>query len=128
MKERATTRIPFVNDEGQYLYSEIAVAHGIAATTIVANREDGSIETGDIEAQTRLAFDNLKATLARVNADLGDVLQLTIYLTNIEDRHGFNEVYQEYFSHPYPIRAAIGVSELAVEGMKVELTVLAAVG
>jgi 2-iminobutanoate/2-iminopropanoate deaminase len=128
MTERTFARIPFVNDEDEHLYSEIAVAHGIAATTIVPNREDGSFETGDIQAQTRLAFDNLKATLARVNAGLGDVLQLTIYLTNIEDRHGFNEVYQEYFSRPYPTRAAIGVSELAIEGMKVELTVLAAVG
>lgn len=125
--ERAITRLPFADDEGQYLYAEISVAHGIAATTIVPNRADGSFETGDIEAQTRLSFDNLKATLARVGADFDDILHLTIYLTDIEDRHVFNKVYQEYFSRPYPNRAAIGIAALAVEGMKVELTVLAAV-
>ena len=44
------------------------------------------------------------------------VLHLTIYLTDMADRPAFNEVYQRFFAKPWPVRAAVGVAALAVEG------------
>jgi enamine deaminase RidA (YjgF/YER057c/UK114 family) len=44
------------------------------------------------------------------------------------DRAAFNDVYQCFFARPWPVRAAVGVSALAVEGMRVEVTAMAAKG
>lgn len=46
------------------------------------------------------------------------VLHLTIYLTDMADRAAFNEVYKRFFAKPWPVRAAVGVAALAVEGMR----------
>ena len=56
------------------------------------------------------------------------VLHLTIYLTDMADRAAFNEVYKRFFAKPWPVRAAVGVAELAVAGMRVEVTAMAAKG
>ncbi|MCY1393361.1 reactive intermediate/imine deaminase [compost metagenome] len=53
-------------------------------------------------------------------------MHLTIYLTDMADRAAFNEVYKRYFAKPWPVRAAVGVASLAVEGMRVEVTAMAA--
>jgi enamine deaminase RidA (YjgF/YER057c/UK114 family) len=42
------------------------------------------------------------------------------------DRAAFNEVYTRFFAKPWPVRAAVGVATLAVEGMRVEVTAMAA--
>ena len=46
------------------------------------------------------------------------VLHLTIYLTDMADRAAFNEVYQRFFSKPWPVRAAVGVAALAFDGAR----------
>lgn len=51
----------------------------------------------------------------------------TIYLTDMADRAVFNEVYVERVGQPVPVRCAVEVSALAIEGMKVEVTAIAAV-
>jgi 2-iminobutanoate/2-iminopropanoate deaminase len=53
---------------------------------------------------------------------------LTIYLTDIADRPEFNEVYKAYFKRPFPSRCTVGISAFAREGMRVEVTALAARG
>jgi enamine deaminase RidA (YjgF/YER057c/UK114 family) len=54
------------------------------------------------------------------------VMHLTIYLTDMADRAAFNDVYTRFFAKPWPVRAAVGVAALAVEGMRVEVTAMAA--
>ncbi|MFG2628623.1 RidA family protein [Streptomyces sp. NPDC048473] len=63
---------------------------------------------------------------ARANSDLSRLLHLTIYLTDIEDRGIFDEVYAEVVPRPYPARCCVAVAALAIEGMRVEVTALAA--
>ena len=55
-----------------------------------------------------------------------DTLGMSDYLTDMADRAAFNEVYQRFFAKPWPVRAAVGVAALAVEGMRVEVTAMAA--
>ncbi|MCW8890466.1 MAG: RidA family protein [Sedimenticola sp.] len=67
---------------------------------------------GDIEAQIRRVFDNLQAVARAAGGDLSDIVKLNIFLTDLTHFPVVNEVMAEYFSQPYPARAAIGVAEL----------------
>ncbi|NND44238.1 MAG: RidA family protein [Xanthomonadales bacterium] len=67
---------------------------------------------GDIEAQVRRVFDNLQAVCEAAGGNLGQVLKLTVYLTDMGDFGTVNAVMDEYFSAPYPARAAVGVASL----------------
>lgn len=67
---------------------------------------------GDIEAQIRRVFDNLSAVAQAAGGGLKDVVKLNIFLTDLANFATVNEVMAEYFSEPYPARAAIGVASL----------------
>ncbi|MBT2548923.1 RidA family protein [Arthrobacter sp. ISL-65] len=108
------------------LYSDTATAGGVVWTTQIPTRPDGSIPAG-IEAQSRQVLDNLRAALERAGSRLDRVLHMTIYFTDLAQRSAFNELYREYFPAPRPVRCALGVSQLGIAGMKVELTATAAV-
>ena len=95
-------------------------------TTHIPLRADGSIETGDIRTQSIATLESLKNSLEKAGSSLADVRHLTIYLTDINERPAFNEVYCSYFKKPYPVRCAVGVAALADPDMKVEVTAIAA--
>lgn len=76
---------------------------------------------GDPAAQTRQIMENMKLVLDAAGAGFGDILRVTVYLTDVDDRHAINPVRQEYFGEARPASTLIGVSELALEGMKVEI-------
>ena len=95
-------------------------------TTHIPLRADGSIETGDIRIQSIATLESLKSSLEKAGSSLADVMHLTIYLTDINERPAFNEVYCDYFKKPYPVRCAVGVAALAAPDMKVEVTAIAA--
>lgn len=67
---------------------------------------------GGIEAQIRQVFENLSAVCTAAGGSLDDILKLTIYLTDMGDFPQVNTIMEQYFSPPYPARAAIGVAAL----------------
>jgi reactive intermediate/imine deaminase len=75
---------------------------------------------GDMEAQIRLVFDNLQAVAQAAGGDLADVVKLTIFLTDLTHFPLVNQVMGDYFSQPYPARAAVGVASLP-KGVPVEM-------
>lgn len=89
--------------------------------------EKGDVVAGGIEAQVRQTLDNLKHTLECANVGMDSVLQVLIYVTDRDYLKVVNQVYAEYFTEPYPNRAALVISGLAREEMLVELVVYAAV-
>lgn len=123
----ALRHVPVHGDDGTELSSDATILpNGLLTTTQIPSRPDGSIDLGDIESQSRQTLDNLRTVLEANGSGMNDVAHLTIYLTDIAtDRSGFNVVYQETFGHPLPVRCAVGVAALAVEGMRVEVTALA---
>ena len=74
--------------------------------------ETMSMVEGDIEAQIRRVFDNLAAVAQAAGGSLADVAKLNIFLTDLGNFATVNEVMAEYFTQPYPARAAIGVASL----------------
>ena len=68
--------------------------------------------TGDAEVQVRRVFENLRAVARAAGAELADAVKLTVYLTDLGNFQVVNKVMAEYFSKPYPARAAVGVAAL----------------
>ena len=68
--------------------------------------------SGDIEPQIRRVFDNLSAVAEAAGGSLADVVKLNIFLVDLGHFAMVNEVMAEYFSEPYPARAAVGVAAL----------------
>ncbi len=67
---------------------------------------------GDMEAQIRRVFDNLQAVARAAGGDLRDIVKLNVFLTDLADFPLVNRVMAEYFTEPYPARAAVGVAAL----------------
>lgn len=101
--------------------------NGTLYTAQIPIDEQGEVVAGGIEAQARQTLENLKHTLKSAGADMDDVLQVLIYVTDREYLKTVNQVYAEYFTEPYPNRAALVIAGLAREEMLVELVVYAAV-
>lgn len=67
---------------------------------------------GDTEAQIRQVFENLKAVCEAAGGSFADMAKLNIFLTDLGNFATVNKIMAEYFSEPYPARAAIGVASL----------------
>ena len=72
----------------------------------------GNLVDGDIAAQARRAFDNLKAVAEAADGSLDRIVRLGLYLTDLSQFAAVNAVMQEYFAAPYPARSTIEVSGL----------------
>jgi reactive intermediate/imine deaminase len=72
----------------------------------------GNLVEGDIGAQARRSFDNLKAVAEAAGGSLGDIVRVGLYLTDLGQFAVVNAVMQEYFTTPYPARSTIEVSGL----------------
>ncbi|GJM06105.1 MAG: reactive intermediate/imine deaminase [marine bacterium B5-7] len=75
---------------------------------------------GDMRAQITRVFDNLTAVAKAAGGTLADVSKLNIFLTDLSHFPLVNEIMAEYFSEPYPARAAVGVASLP-KGSLVEM-------
>ncbi len=82
--------------------------------------ETMELVSGGAELQIRQVFDNLTAVAEAAGATLANVVKLTVYLTDLGDFATVNEIMAEYFTEPYPARAAIGVAQLP-KGAAVEI-------
>jgi reactive intermediate/imine deaminase len=67
---------------------------------------------GGIEAQVRRVFDNLRAVARAAGGELANAVKVNVYLTDLGNFQVVNQVMAEYFTEPYPARAAIGVAAL----------------
>ncbi|HZW59456.1 MAG TPA: RidA family protein [Woeseiaceae bacterium] len=70
------------------------------------------IVDGDFDARVRRVFDNLAAVADAAGGSLDAIVKLTIYLTDLGRFAAVNAIMSEYFSEPYPARAALGVASL----------------
>ncbi|SPS00693.1 RidA family protein [Cupriavidus taiwanensis] len=82
-----------------------------------------------MEAQARLAFESLKGVLASAGASLADVVELTTYHTSLRSELAdFTRVKDEYIPNRYPSWTAVGVTELALPGLCIEIQAVAVAG
>lgn len=96
-----------------YLSGEIGRAPG--STTLVE---------GGVGPETRQIFENYKATLERVGADLSDIVKCTVFLDDMSKFSEMNAFYADYFPEEKPARSTFGVDGLAL-GAALEIECLA---
>jgi reactive intermediate/imine deaminase len=83
------------------------------------------IVEGSIEAQIQRVFESLSAICAAAGGSLDDIVKLTIFLTDLGNFPQVNTIMGQYFSAPYPARAAVEVSALP-KGVDVEMDAILA--
>ena len=88
---------------GDTVYLAGQIALDAATMEIVAD---------DAEAQVRQVFENLAAVARASGGSFADVVKITVYLTDLAYFGTVNDVMAEYFSEPYPARAAVGIVAL----------------
>lgn len=108
-------------------YSQAIEVNGFvfASGQIPLDPKTGTFVEGGIKEQTRQALTNASSILKAAGTDLAHVVKTTVYLDSMDDFVAMNEVYAEFFSHPFPARSAVAVKKLP-KGALVEVEVLAA--
>jgi 2-iminobutanoate/2-iminopropanoate deaminase len=85
---------------------------------------DGNLVTGDIKVQTERVLENVKAILDDQGLTFANVVKSTVFLTDLANFAGMNEVYAKYFTENFPARSTIQVAALP-KGATVEIEVIA---
>ena len=84
----------------------------------------GNLISGDIRAQTERVLQNVKAILDDQRLTFANVVKSTVFLTNLADFAGMNEVYSKYFTNDFPARSTVQVAALP-KGANVEIEIVA---
>ena len=109
-------------------YSQgIKVGNTIYVAGFVAiDPNTGKVVPGEIKEQTKQALENIKAVLEASGSSMKDVVKTTVYLTNMQDFSGMNEVFKEYFTSDPPVRTTVGVT-LPLPELLIEIDVIACI-
>mgnify|MGYP005704745423 FL=1 len=82
--------------------------------------EKMTLVSENVDDQINQVFLNLRAVCEAAGGDLSNIVKLNIFLTDLDHFSIVNEIMSQYFTEPYPARAAIGVKSLP-KGSKVEM-------
>ncbi len=85
---------------------------------------NGNLVTGDIRAQAERVLENIKVILEDRKLTFANVVKSTVFLTNMADFAGMNEVYARYFTADFPARSTVQVAALP-KGANIEIEVMA---
>lgn len=89
-------------------FSPVVVSGDLVYTAgQVAHVADGSLAAGGIEEQTRQTLENVRTCLEAAGCTLDDVVKVSAYLVDLGDFDGYNRVYREFFTEPYPARTSV---------------------
>lgn len=124
-KARPRGRFPHIRRAGDFLF--------VSGTS--ARRADNSIEGADVDElgttqldirrQTRATIVNIRDILESMNAGLRDVVEVTVFLVNMNDFAGYNEIYGEFFDHTGPARTTVAVHQLPHPHLLIEMKAVA---
>jgi 2-iminobutanoate/2-iminopropanoate deaminase len=107
-------------------YSQAIRANGFVFVSgqLSLDPEHAAIVGDSIQEQTEKVFDNLQAILEEAGSGLGRIVKTTVFLADLGDFAGMNEVYAQRVGQPPPARATVEVAKLP-SGAKVEIEAIA---
>ena len=85
------------------------------------------MDNATIDAEVDRVFRNLRAVCEAAGGGLADIVKLNVFLTDMANFPVVNQIMGQYFSEPYPARAAIGVAQLP-RGARVEMDAILVLG
>jgi reactive intermediate/imine deaminase len=126
--EREEIRVERLAEPISHFTDAVRAGDLLFVSGIVAVDGEGRLVGGeDVVAQTRQVLDTMRAVLAAGGCGFADVVKVTIFLTNVDDRPLINPLRQQAFGSVRPASTLVEVPRLAVEGAKVEIECVALV-
>ncbi len=126
MSGREEIRVPELAEPVSHYTDAVRAGELLFVSGCIAVDGDGRLVGGDdVVAQTRQVFANLEAILSAAGASFADVVKVTVFLTDIDDRPAVNEIRREVFGVTRPASTLVEVSKLVLDGARVEIEAVA---
>jgi len=106
-----------------YRVGDVVVLSGQAAI----DREGNVVGAGDFDAQAEQVFDNLEHVLGLAGSSLKNVINVNIFMTDMDYFGKILELRERYFTAPYPADTIVGVTALALPELMIEIQAIAVV-
>lgn len=85
------------------------------------------VGAGDIRAQARQVLENIRAILKSQDADMADIVNVVVYVTDIRAFHDIADIRLEYFPSDGPASTIVEISKLALPELLIEISAVAAI-
>ena len=120
---KATPRgkFPHIKRAGDFLYVSGTSSRRKDNTFEGVQVDAMGVTNLDIRAQTRAVIENIRAILKSEGADLSDLVECGVFLVNMNDFGGYNEVWAEYFDFNGPTRTTVAVHQLPHPHLLIEI-------
>lgn len=118
-------KYPHVKRAGDYLFVSGTSSRRADNTIAGAEADSSGTMRLDIRVQTRAVIDNIRDILQSVDAELEDVVEVSTFLTNMNDFAGYNDVYGEFFGSTGPARTTVAVHQLPHPHLLIEIKAVA---
>lgn len=123
---REEIRVPSLSEPISHYADAVRAGELLFVSGVVPVDAGGALVGGDdVVAQTRQVLANLGAVLAAAGCGFADVVKVTVFLTDVDDRQRINPLRQEAFGDARPASTLVEVSRLAIEGAKIEVEAVA---
>lgn len=127
LTDKATPRgkFPHIKRAGDFLFVSGTSSRRPDNSFAGAEADEFGAVTLDIKVQTRTVIENIRDILQSMNAGLEDLVELTVFLVNINDFKAYNETYSEFFDHNGPTRTTVAVHQLPHPHLLIEIKAVA---
>lgn len=113
------------NFDNEPAFSEFIISKGFVFVSgqVAVHPQTGEPQGGDIKAETEITLNNLKRVLESAGTDINRVVKCSVFLRNINDFSGMNEVYKRFFAERKPARTT--VQAILLEPFNIEIDAIA---
>jgi 2-aminomuconate deaminase len=118
-------RFPHVKRAGAFLFVSGTSSRRPDNSFAGARVDAMGVTDLDIREQTRAVIDNIRDILMSQGATLDDLVEATVFLVNMNDFGGYNEVWAEYFDYNGPARTTVAVHQLPHPHLLIEIKAVA---
>ena len=118
-------RFPHLKRAGDFLFVSGTSSRRPDNSFAGASADAMGVATLDIRVQTRAVIENIRDILAAVGAGLADLVETQVFLVNMNDFAGFNEVWAEFFDYDGPTRTTVAVHQLPHPHLVIEIKAVA---
>ena len=125
MRARVELRVPELAEPISHYTDAVWAGDLLFISGCVPVDSAGNLVPGDVVAQTRQVFATIAVVLAAAGGSFADVVKVTVFLVDIDDRRAVNVVREEVFGESRPASTLVEVSRLAIPGARIEVEAVA---
>jgi 2-iminobutanoate/2-iminopropanoate deaminase len=112
--------------DGKQMITSLIVHNGLIYISGQGANDAGDVKGADIESHTTKVMNNVKKLVEAGGGSMDTILQLTVYLSKLDDYDGMNKIFKSYFPHGGPARTTVSVAGVPGHSL-LEINCIAAV-